>query len=157
MDFETFLDIYVTNRSGEILDREGIEFRYTAACLLIACSKSDMDRDPEEDRIIRQILETTFGISETIIDRLVEFGEDASEEQYLDSITGFVNSQFGKRDKYFLLEKLWLVAYADDRIEQSEEKFINRIADALGLDEVDIRTARVQAQREFEAEEQEGF
>lgn len=151
VDFETFLDIYVTNRSGEILDQEGIEFRYTAACLLIACSKADKNRDPKEEKIIRQILEAMFGISETIINRLVEFGEDASEDQYLDTITTFVNDQFGKRDKYFLLEKLWLVAYADQRIEQSEERFINRVATALGLDDVDIRTARVQAQREFDA------
>ena len=153
MDFETFLDIYVTNRSEQILDRHGIEFRYTAASLLIACSKSDMDQDPEETRIIRRILQTTFEISDTIIDRLIKFGEDASDEEYLDKITAFVNTQFGKRDKYFLLQKLWLVAYADDRIEQSEEKFIKRVAQALSMDDVDINTARAQAQREYVAEE----
>lgn len=152
MDFETFLDIYVANRSDEILDRHGIEFRYTAASLLIACSKSDMDQDPEETRVIRQILQTTFEISDTIIDRLIKFGENASDAEYLDKITGFVNKQFGKRDKYFLLQKLWLVAYADERIEQSEEKFIRRVAQALDMDDIDISTARAQAEREFAAE-----
>lgn len=151
MDFETFLDIYVANRSDEILDRDGIEFRYTAASLLIACSKADMDQDPEETRIIRHILQTTFGISDSIIDRLIEFGEDASDDEYLEKVTTFVNKQFGKRDKYFLLEKLWLVAYADERIEHSEEEFINRVAKALDMDELDVSTARNQAQREITA------
>ncbi len=151
MDFETFLDIYVTNRSDEILDRHGIEFRYTAASLLIACSKSDMDQDPEETRVIRRILQNTFEISDTIIDRLIKFGENASDEEYLGKITSFVNTQFGKRDKYFLLQKLWLVAYADERIEDSEEKFIKRVAGELGMDEVDITTARAQAEREVAA------
>ena len=56
MDFTTFFDIYMRPRSGKPLDRDGIEFRYAAASLLIACSKSDMDEDPEERKVIRQIL-----------------------------------------------------------------------------------------------------
>jgi uncharacterized tellurite resistance protein B-like protein len=147
MDFDTFFDIYIQPRSSGLLNRDGIEFRYTAASLLIACSKSDMDEDPEEQKVIRQILADTFQIGDTIIDKLIKVGSNASEGEYLKRITTFVNEQFTDRDKHFLLEKLWLVAYADGRIEAQEQAFIDRIASAISMTSQDIETARVLAQR----------
>lgn len=145
MDITTFLDIYVRSRSNKLLPRDGIEFRYAAASLLLACSKSDMDEDPEERKTIRQILHDAFDLSENTIDRLMEFADSASEEEYLSELTGLINDQFSDRDKRFLLEKLWLVAYADGRIEKQEETFISRVANEIGMDTDDIDTAKTLA------------
>ena len=112
MDFTTFFDIYMRPHSRRPLDRDGIEFRYAAASLLIACSKSDLDEDPEERRVITSILEETFSISQKTVNRLLEFADTASEGTYLTEITALINEQFNDRDKRFLLEKLWCVAYA---------------------------------------------
>ncbi|MBL6691657.1 MAG: TerB family tellurite resistance protein [Pseudomonadales bacterium] len=109
MDFEQFFKIYIKPRSSGQLNRDGIEFRYTAASILIACSKADLDEHPEELKMIREILSNTFGVPDGVIDRLLEVGETASEEEYLNQITTFVNRQFSHEDKQFLLEKLWLV------------------------------------------------
>lgn len=142
MDFAQFFNIYIKPRSSGQLTRDGIEFRYTAASILVACSKSDMDQDPEEEKVIRKILGESFDIPEGVIDRLIEVGETASEEEYLNQITTFVNNQFGKQDKQFLLEKLWLVALADKRVEDMERDFIERIAHAIDLDADAIKAAR---------------
>jgi uncharacterized tellurite resistance protein B-like protein len=142
MEFTTFFDIYMRPHTRERLERDGIEFRYAAAAMMIACSKSDMDEDPEEALVIRGILKDTFNISESTIDRLVEFGNQASEGEYLDKITSLVNAQFSSRDKRFLLEKLWQVAYADGRIMNQEKAFIDRIATLINLTEADVITAQ---------------
>ncbi len=142
MDTTTFLDIYVRSRSDKLLDRDGIEFRYAAASLLLACSKSDMDEDPEEKALIRQILHDAFDLSDNTIDRLMQFADAASEDNYLSELTGLINDQFSDRDKRFLLEKLWQVAYADGRIEKQEEEFISRVAVEISMTEDDIKIAR---------------
>ena len=101
-----------------------------------------MDRDPEEEKVIRKILGESFEIPDGVIDRLIEVGETASEEEYLTQITTFVNTQFSAQDKQFLLEKLWLVALADNRVEDTERDFITAIAHAIDLDAVAIKAAR---------------
>ena len=150
MDFQTFFDIYLRPRTRGLLQRDGIEFRYAASALLIACSRSDMDEDPEERRVIREILKTTFNISDGTIDRLLDFADTASEEQYLGEVTQLVNDQFSDRDKRFLLEKLWVVAFADGRIEAREESFIRRIADEINLQPEDVKTSYSLARHQFE-------
>ncbi len=149
MDFTTFFDIYMRPRSRKPLNRDGIEFRYAAASLLIACSKSDMDEDPEERKVIRQILAESFKISEQTINRLLEFADTASEEEYLSEITELINEQFTDHDKRFLLEKLWVVAYADGRIESQERAFIDRIAVGMSMSPDDVETAHTLAQHQI--------
>lgn len=149
MDFTTFFDIYMRPHSRRPLDRDGIEFRYAAASLLIACSKSDLDEAPEERRVITEILEETFGISIKTVNRLLEFADTASEGTYLTEITALINEQFNDRDKRFLLEKLWCVAYADGRIESQERKFIDRVAREISLSGDDVETAHTLAQHQL--------
>lgn len=149
MDFQTFFDIYMRPRTRGLLQRDGIEFRYAASALLIACSKADMDEDPEERRVICDILKSTFNVSDNTINRLLEFADTASEAQYLDSVTQLVNEQFSDRDKRFLLEKLWVVAYADGRIEEREASFIDRIADSIDLQPEDVETSRALARHQL--------
>ncbi|MEO2183719.1 MAG: TerB family tellurite resistance protein [bacterium] len=142
MDFEQFFNVYIKPRSSGQLTRDGIEFRYTAASILVACSKSDLVQNLEEEKVIRKILRETFEIPDGVLDRLIEVGETASEEEYLNQIMTFVNAQFSARDKQFLLEKLWLVALADNRVEDMERDFITRIAHAMDLDADAIKAAR---------------
>ena len=149
MDFQTFFDIYMRPRTRGLLQRDGIEFRYAASAMLIACSKADMDEDPEERRVICEILKSTFNISEATINRLLEFADTASEAQYLGEITQLVDEQFSDRDKRFLLEKLWVVAYADGRIEESETSFIDRIAAEINMQSEDVETSHTLAKHQL--------
>lgn len=146
VDFQTFFDIYMRPRGRGPLKRDGIEFRYAAASLLIACSKSDMDEDPREKAVIRQILQDTFDISDRTIDRLLEFADTASEEAYLGEINQLINDQFSDRDKRFILEKLWRVAHADGRIADEELAFVNRVAGDINMTADDVETARILSQ-----------
>ena len=143
MDFQTFFDIYMRPRGRNPLKRDGIEFRYAAASLMIACSKADMDEDPREKVVIRQILQDAFDISDHTVDRLLEFADTASEEAYLGEINQLINEQFTDRDKRFILEKLWYVAHADGRIADEELDFVNRVACDINMTAADVETARI--------------
>ena len=146
MDFTTFFDIYMRPRGRQLLRRDGIEFRYAAAALMIACSRSDDEQHPDETRVIRDILRDAFNLSENTIDRLMDFADRASQQDYLAEVTGLINDQFSETDKRFILEQLWCVAYADGRIETNEAAFIDRVASEINLGPSDIETARTLAQ-----------
>jgi len=142
MDFETFFDIYMRPNGRGVLQRDGIEFKYAAASLMIACSKADMDEDPREREAIIQILHEAFDLTEHTIERLLAFADNASAEEYLSVITRLVNEQFSDSDKRFILEKLWIVAHADGHIHDHEVEFMNRVAADINMTELDVDTAR---------------
>ena len=141
-DFKTFFDIYVRPSEGARIDRESYEFRYAAAALLVACSKSDFDEDPEEEKVIIEILRETFKVSTTTLESLLQMAGAASEEDNLIDITNMVNEYYSEKDKHFLLENLWRVAYADGRLDRYEELFIDRIAAMIQLTQDDVSRAQ---------------
>lgn len=141
-DFKTFFDIYVRPSEGARINRESYEFKYAAAALLVACSKSDFDEDPEEKKVITEILQETFKVSATTLESLLQMAGAASEEDNLIDITNMVNEYYSEKDKHFLLENLWRVAYADGRLDKYEELFIDRIAAKIQLTRDDVSRAQ---------------
>ena len=115
---------------------------------MIACSKSDMEEHPDERETVQDILKQAFSLSEGTVLRMLEFADNASEESYLGEITHLINQQFTPPDKRFILEKLWCVAYADGRIENKEQAFIDRIASEIDMSSEDVDTARILAQHQ---------
>ncbi len=141
-DFKTFFDIYVRPSKSGHINRGSYEFRYAAAALLIACSKADFDEDPEEEKVIIEIIQETFKVSATVLESILQMADDASEEDNLTNITNMVNEYYSDSDKQFLMECLWQVAYADGRLDKFEELFIQRIAAMIQLTTYDVSKAR---------------
>ncbi len=101
-----------------------------------------MDEDPEEEKVIIEILQETFKVSPTTLESLLQMAGAASEEDNLIDITNMVNEYYSEKDKHFLLENLWRVAYADGRLDRYEELFIDRIAAMIRLTRDDVSRAQ---------------
>lgn len=141
LDIETFFDIYVRPRGGR-LDRHGFAARYAAAALLVACSQADSDEDPEEKRVILDILTNTFELSPSTILQILRLANDSAQSESLATIAQLVNEYYKQNEKRSLLQHIWRVAYADGRVDEYEERFVDRVADLLGLTENDVAEAR---------------
>lgn len=141
-DIETFFDIYVRPARGTRLDRNGFAARYAAAALLVACGKADDDADPEEDRVIRGILGTTFDLSQRTIDQIMRLADENTGEGALATIASLVNEHYREGEKRGLLEHVWRVAFADGRVDEYEEKFVDRVAELLRLTPIDVAETR---------------
>ncbi len=145
-DIETFFDIYVRPHGGRI-DRRGFAARYAAAALLVACSRADADQDPEEDRVIAEILSSTFELSQRTVDQIMRLIDQAEADgQTLETVTDLVREYYAVGDRRSLLKDIWRVAYADGRIDVYEERFIDRVASLLELTENDVVEARAIAE-----------
>ena len=139
LDIQTFFDIYVRPK-GSRLDRNGFAARYAAAALLVACSKADDDEDIEEKKVIADILANTFELSGTTIEQLLRLAN--LQAGSLSMITDLVNEYYKPAEKRMLLQQVWRVAYADGRIDVYEEKFVDRVAELLGMSEDAVKEAR---------------
>lgn len=117
------------------------------AVLLIAVSKADSEQDELERAVIKAMLQDTFDLEDEMLERIVEFAEEAtSEADGIDQFTSMINDQYGYGDKTKLLEYLWVVALADGRLDRYEEQFIVKVSGLLEVSDEDLAGARTAAE-----------
>jgi len=120
------------NPEGSVDTKHTIE--YATAALLIELAKADFEEDELERALIVAMLRDTFDLSESEIENLVSFAETGSEEANdLFQFTQLVNQHYAHGDKITLVENLWLVAFADGRLDKYEEQFIRKVSGLLHL------------------------
>ena len=117
------------------------------AVLLIAVSKADSEQDDLERAVIKAMLQDTFDLDDEMLDRIVEFADEATAEaDGVDQFTSMINENYGYADKKKLLEYLWVVALADGRLDRYEEQFIAKVAGLLEVSEDDSMGAKAAAE-----------
>jgi uncharacterized tellurite resistance protein B-like protein len=111
----------VGSEAGE--DASKSAARLAVAALLVEILRADFDVSADERR---QVLGS--------LQRMLELDPVACEELLahdLYQFTSAINRAYSPEDKLRLLEELWRVAHADERLNKYEEHLIRRIADLL--------------------------
>ena len=107
------------------------------AVLLVEISHADFETDPRELRAAASRLAGRYTLSEVeadtlLRDALAEHKQSVSLHEYLSAI----NRGMGQDEKTRLLEDLWVIAYADGRLDCHEEYQVRKIADLLHVPHV---------------------
>ena len=121
---------------------------YATAALLIELAKSDFQEDELERALIIAMLRDTFELAEAEIEELVAIAETGSEEANdLFQFTQLVNQHYTHADKNKLVENLWLVAFADGRLDKYEEQFIRKVSGLLHLAHSEFINTKLSARK----------
>lgn len=105
-----------------------------AAALMVEIMAADDEWADEEEARITQLLESSLGINAAEAAALFEQArEDHSQSVDLYRHTSVINQHYDLNQKRALLERLWIVAYADGRIDRYEEHMLRKLADLLHL------------------------
>jgi uncharacterized tellurite resistance protein B-like protein len=124
-----------------------VGIQYATAALLIEVSKADSEQDELERAVIKAMLQDTFDLSDDMLEKIVELADAATAEAGgVSQFTAMINDNYGHADKKKLVEYLWVVAFADGRLDRYEEQFIAKVAGELSLTEDDLEDAKVAAQ-----------
>ena len=145
-DLNTFFEMYAKPSSRGYVNRDSYELKYAAAALMISCARADFEEDPDEEEVIIDILRKTFNVSDHTLDSLIRLADSAANNRGLDEFARLVNDNYNEKGKFFLIFNLWRVAYADGRIDQYEEQFIQRISGMIRISEEDVLKAKAQAE-----------
>ena len=95
---------------------------------------------------IAEALANSFDMSAGELEALLSEAEHEVEQSTsLFPFTRLVNEQFSHAEKKTLVEHLWRVSFADEKLDRYEEQIIRRIADLLYLSAVDVMHARDKA------------
>lgn len=126
-------------------DEQEKTIQYATAALLMEVSRSDSDKSPVERDEILKILNNLFEFSADEIQALIDVADDATEEAHdLYSFTSLINEHYNYDQKLMLMNNLWRVAYADERLDAFEEHIVRRIAGLIYVDHQDFIKTRNQ-------------
>ncbi|GGE58945.1 hypothetical protein GCM10011533_09390 [Streptosporangium jomthongense] len=118
-----------------------------ATALMVQLSRVDNHEDERELQVIVDCAvkahQVTREEAEDILSSALSQAEDATS---LYEFTGQINEFLDQEGKQALLESIWQVALADDRIDKYEEHLIRRIADLLHLNHREFMQARHRAE-----------
>jgi len=103
-----------------------------SAALLLEVSRADFDIQEEELKSIADSLTSRFNFSKQEADSLIELARTEQDSHVsIHPFVKIINDGCTAVEKSLLLEDLWKVAYADDKLDKYEEYQLRKIADLL--------------------------
>ena len=109
------------------------------AALMIEVMQADFDISDVEQQTIRELLQGHLQLSADELDDLFML----AEQEVVDSVslyqfTSLVDQELEYSAKVRVIEMLWRVVYADDRLDKYEEYLMRKIADLLHISHRDF-------------------
>ena len=109
------------------------------AALMIEIMRADFDVSDVERRTIRDLLQGHLQLSAAELDELFMLAEqEVGDSVSLYQFTSLVDQELDYADKVRVIEMLWRVVYADDRLDKYEEYLMRKIADLLHISHRDF-------------------
>ena len=116
------------------------------AVLLIEVMQSDFESTDLEQETILRILKERFRLSDSAVAQLSERGlKTARGANDFHQFTSLINRELEKSEKVRIIEYMWQVAYADDKISAHENHLMSKIADLLHIPHGDYIAAKMRA------------
>jgi uncharacterized tellurite resistance protein B-like protein len=131
-------------------ERDESERVQMATCvILLEVAKSDDEFSSIEKATIAAIFKKDFKISEEATEEMMKIAKRKREESIdLWEFTHLINKNYSKEEKKKIVEAVWKVIYADDRLHSYEDHFVHKLAKLLQLRHSDLIEAKLKAKYE---------
>lgn len=128
-----FFDDYIQRPTGkDDFDRDHA-IRCATAALMLEMTHMESEHSAELGReLVAALVREDFGLSTPEADELLACA-DAERRDATDyfQFTRLINDHFTAEEKISLIESLWRVAYADQRLSSLEEHLVRKVAELI--------------------------
>ena len=120
------------------------------ATLLIELTRADFDSAAEEVAMARRLLAARFGLDEQAVHTLVEQATArAAQAVSLHEFTHRLNQELAPAEKANVIEMLWRLSFADERLDKHEEQLIRRVVGLLHVPDRELLRLREKVRAEI--------
>jgi len=121
------------------------DVKLATTCLLTKVAFADEYLDPQEEKIIREILTDFFSIQTEEINKLFkDSNQILGQSTDIFSFGQLLNQHFTKEDKIDLIGCIFEVAFADGELHHLENNTIKQIAHILNIEHKDLITVKME-------------
>ncbi len=116
------------------------------AALMLEMAKVDGEVTADEERAMREALQSRFALEPQQIETLLELAAAEARDSAGDyAFTSLINKGFSADDKVRIIEYMWQIAYADGHVDAHENHFMRKLADLLYISRADYAAAKKKA------------
>lgn len=122
------------------------DLKLAAATLMFEMIRSDGQVVPTEITAMGKILRRQFRIPREDIDEMIKLVQNTSgDSESLQNFTSNICGKWGNAKRLKLLEHLWVIALADQRVDPLETHLMRKVAGLLYMTEMQIVQAKKNA------------
>lgn len=126
---------------GTLTKLEPLEL--ATASLLVELTRADFSSSEDELDVAKRLLAARFGLDEQAVQSLIDQATArASQAVSLHEFTHRLNQELSLDEKLHVIEMLWQVSFADERLDKYEEQLVRRIAGLLHVPDRDLLRLR---------------
>ena len=119
------------------------QLKLATAALLIEMMMQDNEAHEVEQKIIKKSLSEKFELTDDETHQLYELAhQEVKLATDYHQFTTLIAKNFTQAQKIQVIEYLWQVAYADNRLDKYEEHMVRRIADLIHVSHIDFMQAK---------------
>jgi uncharacterized tellurite resistance protein B-like protein len=145
---KSFFEQYIEPSSRSVGESERGLMLGCAALLSEVARMDEEMSTAEQERVIASI-QSRFSLTASEAAELERLGkEEAREATDYYQFTSLINRSFSLPQKIKLVEQMWRVAYADQRLHRYEEHLVRKIADLLYVPHAEFIAAKHRARNE---------
>ena len=113
--------------------------RMATAVLMTEVARADHEYDESEFDLLLNLITTHFQmLPEEAIELANEADNTAEDNVSLHNFTQLLNKNLSEREKERIVSLLWLVAYADGRLDKYEDSLVLKISDLLYVSRIRV-------------------
>lgn len=121
--------------------------RISTAALMIEVARADHDFDPDEFSRLRRLIERRFGLSAEDALELSDLADQRVEDSVsLHEFTRVLHENLQDSEKAGIVDMLWIMAYADGRLDMYEDALVLKISDLLYVPRPEVMRLKHRAQ-----------
>ena len=120
-------------------ERPSFEIELTAAVLAYEIARSDGEIGKEELKVLMEeikVISDKVGKDKNDILKIVEIYSKDSVSFY--EFVEDINKNYSKEEKHSLIKFMWVVAFADGRLDVNEERLVRRLADLIKIKNIEV-------------------
>lgn len=142
-----------TTDKSEATEQEEFERIQVATCvLLLEVAKSDQEFSSLENATIRALLEEQFQLREEAVEELIGVARQRRGETIdLWEFTHFINENYSQEEKIKIIETVWRVVFADDKLDKYENHLVHKLAGLLRLRHRELIDAKLRVLDELKS------
>lgn len=126
-------------------EQEEFERIQIATCIiLLEVAKSDDEFSSIEKTTLSAILKKKFQLPAEAAEELMEIAHRKRDESIdLWEFTHLINNHYTKEQKKKIVEAVWKIIYADEKLDKYEDHFVHKLAKLLQLKHNDLIEAKL--------------
>lgn len=139
-----FFDRNMATSGAPAAERHSIEL--ATAALLVEVVRSDAGISPGEQQAVLRAVREKFSLSEEEAQAIFKLAEEevrTANDYY--QFTSLINRSFDQKQKQYVVELMWRVAYADAELAAHENHVLRRVAELLHVTHADYIAAKMRA------------